>query len=62
METVVCGLGPGTFTGLRIGVATARALAQAAGLPVAGAPSLEALAGGLAAERVRGERRVRRAR
>jgi len=49
VSTVVCGLGPGTFTGLRIGVATARALAQAAGLPVAGAPSLEALARGLAA-------------
>jgi len=48
VETVVCGLGPGTFTGLRIGVATARALAQAAGLRLAGAPSLEALAGGLA--------------
>ena len=47
-ETVVCGLGPGTFTGLRIGVATARALAQAADLSLAGVPSLEALAGGLA--------------
>jgi tRNA threonylcarbamoyl adenosine modification protein YeaZ len=49
IETVVCGLGPGTFTGLRIGIATARALAQGAGLPVAGVPSLEALACGLAA-------------
>jgi tRNA threonylcarbamoyladenosine biosynthesis protein TsaB len=49
VETVVCGLGPGAFTGLRIGVATARALAQASGLPVAGVPSLEALARGLAA-------------
>ena len=49
IETVVCGLGPGTFTGLRIGIATARALAQGAGLPVAGVPSLEALARGLAA-------------
>ncbi len=48
VATVVCGLGPGTFTGLRIGVATARALAQAADLPVAGVPSLEALARGLA--------------
>jgi len=48
VEAVVCGLGPGTFTGLRIGVATARALAQAAGLRLAGVPSLEALAGGLA--------------
>jgi tRNA threonylcarbamoyladenosine biosynthesis protein TsaB len=48
VSTIVCGLGPGTFTGLRIGVATARALAQAAGLPLAGVPSLEALARGLA--------------
>ena len=50
VSTIVCGLGPGTFTGLRIGVATARALAQAAGLPLAGVPSLEALARGLATE------------
>ena len=49
LDTVVCGLGPGTFTGLRIGVATARALAQAAGLEVGGVPTLEALARGLAA-------------
>jgi tRNA threonylcarbamoyladenosine biosynthesis protein TsaB len=49
IATVVCGLGPGTFTGLRIGVATARALAQAAGREVGGVPSLEALAIGLAA-------------
>jgi tRNA threonylcarbamoyladenosine biosynthesis protein TsaB len=49
VDTVVCGLGPGTFTGLRIGIAAARALAQGAGLQLAGVPSLEALAGGLAA-------------
>jgi len=43
IETVVVGLGPGTFTGLRIGVATARALAQAAGARLIGVPSLNAL-------------------
>jgi tRNA threonylcarbamoyladenosine biosynthesis protein TsaB len=48
VETVVVGLGPGTFTGLRIGVATARALAQANGARLIGVPSLEALGWALA--------------
>jgi tRNA threonylcarbamoyladenosine biosynthesis protein TsaB len=50
VERIAVGLGPGGFTGLRHGIATARALAQARGLQVAGASSLEALARGAAGE------------
>lgn len=53
LDTIVCGLGPGAYTGIRIGVATARALAQAAGLRLGGVPTLAAVALALA----EGERR-----
>jgi len=44
------GIGPGTFTGLRIGISTARALAQSRDLEIAGVSSLRALAAGAADE------------
>jgi tRNA threonylcarbamoyladenosine biosynthesis protein TsaB len=49
VAAVVVGTGPGTFSGLRVGIATARALAQSLEIPLFGFCSLDALAEGLAA-------------
>ncbi len=46
LDVVVTGLGPGPFTGLRVGVVTAAALADARGLPVVGVCSLDAIGSG----------------
>ncbi len=44
---VAVGRGPGLFTGMRVGVATAKAMAQALRVPVVGIPSLDLLAYGV---------------
>ncbi len=46
VDRIAIGLGPGTFTGLRIGVASARALAQAGAAELVGVSTLRALAAG----------------
>jgi len=48
IDRVAVGLGPGSFTGLRIGVSTARALAQARDIPIVGVLTTSALAAGIA--------------
>jgi tRNA threonylcarbamoyladenosine biosynthesis protein TsaB len=44
LDAVVADVGPGLFTGLRVGLATARALTHARGVPAVGVTSLEVLA------------------
>jgi tRNA threonylcarbamoyladenosine biosynthesis protein TsaB len=57
LERVAVGVGPGRFTGLRVGIATARGIAQALSIELAGVSTLEALA--QEAARARGAQQAR---
>jgi tRNA threonylcarbamoyladenosine biosynthesis protein TsaB len=47
LRGLAVGIGPGSYTGLRVGIASAKGLARGLGLPLGGVSTLEAMASGL---------------
>jgi tRNA threonylcarbamoyl adenosine modification protein YeaZ len=48
LDAIVVGTGPGAFTGLRVGLATAKGLAHGLAIPIVGVPTTDALRAGAA--------------
>lgn len=44
IDAIACDVGPGSFTGIRIGISSVKAIAESLSIPVIGVSSLEALA------------------
>ncbi|MCL2818653.1 MAG: tRNA (adenosine(37)-N6)-threonylcarbamoyltransferase complex transferase subunit TsaD, partial [Actinomycetia bacterium] len=54
IEAIIVGCGPGSFTGVRIGVATAKGLAQGLDIPLFGVSTTDAILWGMWSDGVRG--------
>ncbi|MCG6931612.1 MAG: tRNA (adenosine(37)-N6)-threonylcarbamoyltransferase complex dimerization subunit type 1 TsaB [Desulfofustis sp.] len=52
ISAVAAGLGPGSFTGLRIGMATAKGLCHGASIPLIGISSLDAIAASIVSDKL----------
>lgn len=50
VDLIAVGLGPGSFTGLRVAIATAQGLSTALGIPARGVCTLDAIARGIGAQ------------
>ena len=50
LDRIAVGIGPGSFTGLRVGIAIAQGLSEGLGIPLVGIPSLKAMAMAVPAE------------
>jgi tRNA threonylcarbamoyl adenosine modification protein YeaZ len=60
VAAIVVGTGPGAFTGRRVGIATAKGMAHALGVPIVGVSTADALLAGAGPGSVLCSRRTRR--